>query len=61
MGYSTPVFSPTGGMKISAQDLAKYMIMHMNYGEAIGEGWNPDAESYSYSVANLLLSSESIQ
>ena len=36
LGYSTPVFSPTGGMKISAQDLAKYMIMHMNYGEAQG-------------------------
>lgn len=31
-GYDTPVFSPTGGMKISALDLAKYMIMHMNYG-----------------------------
>lgn len=31
-GYSTPVFSPTGGMKISAADLAKYMTMHMNYG-----------------------------
>jgi len=29
MGYTTPIFSPTGGMKISAQDLAKYMIMHM--------------------------------
>lgn len=33
MGKDTPVFSPTGGMKISALDLAKYMIMHMNYGE----------------------------
>jgi CubicO group peptidase (beta-lactamase class C family) len=33
MGYSTPVFSPTGGMKISAPDLAKYMTMHMNYGK----------------------------
>lgn len=33
MGYSTPVFSPTGGMKISATDLAKYMTMHMNYGK----------------------------
>lgn len=33
MGYSTPIFSPTGGMKISAPDLAKYMIMHMNYGQ----------------------------
>ncbi len=32
MGYSTPLFSPTGGMKISAQGLAQYMIMHMNYG-----------------------------
>jgi CubicO group peptidase (beta-lactamase class C family) len=32
MGYSTPVFSPTGGMKISAHDLAQYMQMHMNYG-----------------------------
>lgn len=32
LGYSTPIFSPTGGMKISSTDLAKYMIMHMNYG-----------------------------
>jgi CubicO group peptidase (beta-lactamase class C family) len=32
-GYSSPIFSPTGGVKISAYDLAKYMIMHMNYGE----------------------------
>ncbi len=31
-GYSTPVFSPTGGMKISARDLAAYMQMHMNRG-----------------------------
>lgn len=35
MGYSTPVFSPTGGMKISAVDLATYMLMHMHRGE-----WN---------------------
>lgn len=34
-GYDTPVFSPTGGVKISAPDLAKYMLMHMNLGE-----WN---------------------
>jgi CubicO group peptidase (beta-lactamase class C family) len=33
MGYSTPIFSPTGGMKISVPDLAKYMIVHMNYGK----------------------------
>ena len=32
MGYSTPLFSPTGGLKISALDLAKVMMMHMNYG-----------------------------
>ena len=35
-GYSTPIFSPTGGMKISATDLAKYMMMHMNYGKYDG-------------------------
>lgn len=33
LGHSTPVLSPTGGMKISAADLAKYMMMHMNYGK----------------------------
>lgn len=36
MGYSTPIFSPTGGMKISATDLAKYMVMHMNFGTSNG-------------------------
>lgn len=36
IGYSTPVFSPTGGMKISASDLARYMMMHMNYGNENG-------------------------
>lgn len=36
MGYSTPIFSPTGGMKISATDLAKYMSMHMNFGKYMG-------------------------
>ncbi|HQZ75654.1 MAG TPA: serine hydrolase domain-containing protein, partial [Chitinophagaceae bacterium] len=37
MGYSTPIFSPTGGMKISATDLARYMTMHMNRGKANGK------------------------
>ncbi len=37
MGYTTPVFSPTGGMKISATDLAKYMSMHMNMGKFKGK------------------------
>ena len=36
MGFSTPTFSPTGGMKISATDLAKYMIMHMHSGKGNG-------------------------
>ncbi len=35
-GQSTFIFSPTGGMKISAVDLALYMAMHMNYGEYNG-------------------------
>ena len=35
MGYDTPLFSPTGGLKISAPDLATYMLMHMNQG-----AWN---------------------
>jgi CubicO group peptidase (beta-lactamase class C family) len=37
MGKTTPIFSPTGGMKISATDLAKYMLMHMNLGKANGK------------------------
>ncbi|NOT50036.1 MAG: beta-lactamase family protein [Chitinophagaceae bacterium] len=37
MGYSTPIFSPTGGMKISATDLAQYMIMHMKLGRHKGK------------------------
>ncbi|MGF1922651.1 MAG: serine hydrolase domain-containing protein [Bacteroidia bacterium] len=37
MGLTTPIFSPTGGMKISAKDLAVYMTMHMNYGKYGGK------------------------
>ncbi|WP_343264179.1 serine hydrolase domain-containing protein [Luteimonas qiangzhengi] len=36
LGYSAPLFSPTGGMKITASDLARYMLMHMNQGEWAG-------------------------
>ncbi len=36
MGYSTPVFSPAGGMKISVTDLTKYMMMHMYLGKYKG-------------------------
>ena len=32
LGKSTAYFSPAGGIKISVLDLAKYMMMHMNYG-----------------------------
>jgi CubicO group peptidase (beta-lactamase class C family) len=32
LGYSAYSFAPTAAMKISATDLAKYMMMHMNKG-----------------------------
>lgn len=37
LGYSTPLFSPTGGMKISAEDLARYMVMHSRQGKSGGK------------------------
>ena len=37
LGESTASFSPSGGVKISAVDLAKYMMMHINYGEYDGK------------------------
>lgn len=37
MGYTTPIFSPTGGMKISATGLARVMVMHMKLGKAYGK------------------------
>ncbi len=37
LGYTVASFSPTGGMKITANDLATYMIMHMNNGEYKGK------------------------
>jgi CubicO group peptidase (beta-lactamase class C family) len=64
MGYTTPIFSPTGGMKISATDLAKYMMMHMNYGKYKGgrlmkkksaiQMQNPlsDEEHYGFAIEN---------
>lgn len=36
MGRTTPIFSPTGGMKISAHDLAIYMTMHSQLGKHKG-------------------------
>lgn len=37
LGYSAPLFSPTGGMKINAEDLARYMIMHSRQGKYAGK------------------------
>jgi CubicO group peptidase (beta-lactamase class C family) len=37
IGRTTPIFSPTGGMKISANDLAEYMIMHSQLGKHKGK------------------------
>jgi len=34
MEVTTVRLSPAGGMKITAPDLAKYMLMHMNYGKS---------------------------
>jgi CubicO group peptidase (beta-lactamase class C family) len=65
MGYSTPIFSPTGGMKISATDLAKYMTMHMNGGNykgvkiiskkssALMQTAISDEEGYGLAISNL--------
>lgn len=36
MGYSAPIFSPTGGMKISAPDLARHALVQMNDGSLDG-------------------------
>ena len=32
MGNTTPIFSPTGGMKIAPKDLAKHMLVQINKG-----------------------------
>lgn len=56
LGSSTGYFIPTGGVRISVTDLAKYMIMHMNYGDYNGkriisreselEMWRPQGEDF---------------
>jgi len=65
MGYTTPIFSPTGGMKISANDLAGYMTMHMNGGTCNGvkiiskkssklmQTPIADEEGYGLAISNL--------
>lgn len=53
-GYSTPVFSPTGGLKISAQDLAKVMMMHMNLGKAPKPGSSDSIQIIDRHSAELM-------
>jgi N-acyl-D-aspartate/D-glutamate deacylase len=36
LGYDPALFSTTGGMKMSALDLARYMMLHINYGALDG-------------------------
>ena len=37
LGKSTACLSPAGGMRITATDLAKWMMVHMNYGKLNGK------------------------
>lgn len=53
-GYSTPIFSPTGGMKISARDLAKVMTMHMNYGTGANGAKIIDEQSSRLMQSNII-------
>ncbi len=50
-GYSTPIFSPTGGMKINPVGLAKVMMMHM------GLGTSPEGVKIISSESALLMQS----
>jgi CubicO group peptidase (beta-lactamase class C family) len=74
MGYSTPIFSPTGGMKISAPDLARYMTMHMNYGrykkkriiskrsaKKMQTGYGPEGYGFAIGTFEKLISGKSMK
>ncbi len=50
-GYSAPIFSPTGGMKINPVGLAKVMMMHM------GLGTSPEGVKIISSESALLMQS----
>ena len=50
-GYSTPIFSPTGGLKINPVGLAKVMMMHM------GLGTSPEGVKIISSESALLMQS----
>lgn len=57
MGYSTPLFSPTGGVKISAIGLANYMTMHMFYGRDPKSGVEIISEESAKRMQNPIISS----
>lgn len=61
LGKSTAYLSPAGGMRMSATDLAKWMMVHMNYGKYDGTRiirkrtekamWKPQASDRNYAFA----------
>lgn len=51
MGYSAPIFSPTGGMKLNPEGLAKVMQMHM------GLGTSPNGVKILSAESSLLMQS----
>ncbi len=61
LGRSTPVFSPAGGMRATVMDLAKWMMVHMNYGTYDGKTilskeselmmWEPRTPGRNYGFA----------
>lgn len=61
LGYSTASLSPAGGMRMSAKELATWMMVHMNYGQWNGkrivskksevEMWTPQGPDRNYGFA----------
>ena len=61
LGLSTACFSPAGGMRMSTMDLAKWTMLHMNYGDYKGkriisketelEMWKPQGKDRNYGFA----------
>ena len=61
LGLSTACLSPAGGMRMSAMDLANWMMVHMNYGNLAGKNvinkeselamWTPQGADRNYGFA----------
>ena len=58
-GRDAPMFSPTGGVKISAPDLARYMLMHMNQGEWDGVRVIAPASAKAMQAATVAIDDDS--